>query len=82
MGGREPRTIFTPVRGTRVLATRATNRGPEEIQDIDRRLRGLARRLVGDENHASDLVQDAWLSALTKEGGPIRRLGAWLSVAV
>ncbi|MEM9379742.1 MAG: sigma-70 family RNA polymerase sigma factor [Planctomycetota bacterium] len=55
---------------------------PEEIQDIDRRLRGLARRLVGDENHASDLVQDAWLSALTKEGGPIRRLGAWLSVAV
>ncbi|MEM1451439.1 MAG: sigma-70 family RNA polymerase sigma factor [Planctomycetota bacterium] len=55
---------------------------PEELQAIDRRLRGLARRLVGDESSAGDLVQDAWVSALSNTGTPIRRLGAWLTVAV
>ncbi|MEM6673967.1 MAG: sigma-70 family RNA polymerase sigma factor [Planctomycetota bacterium] len=55
---------------------------PEELEAIDRRLRALARRLVGDEHRASDLVQDAWVSALSRRGTPVRRLSAWLSAVV
>lgn len=35
-----------------------------------------------DEHRADDLVQDAWVAALSKEPSSIRRLGGWLAAAV
>ena len=50
----------------------------------DQGLRRLARRLAADPEQADDLVQDAWVAALSarESGKPPRALGPWFSGVV
>lgn len=60
-----------PAGGSRVVEDIAIHRGPE--------LRSIARRLAGDSDEASDLLQDALERALCFEGAlPSKSLFGWL----
>lgn len=48
----------------------------------DRWMRSLARRLAADPHAADDLVQDAWVAALSSDGGRARVRRSWLGGVV
>jgi RNA polymerase sigma factor (sigma-70 family) len=51
---------------------------PSQLECEARKLRALARGLVGDAATADDLAQQAWLTALRNPPRPGWSLGAWL----
>lgn len=55
---------------------------PAELAELDRRLRALARALVGDPSLADDVVQEAWLTLLRRVESRPRRLRGWLDGVV
>ena len=54
---------------------------PDRLLAHDRRIRGLARRLVGDGHRAEDVAQQTWCTAL-RHGLPAQGLSAWLCTLV
>ena len=50
----------------------------EQYHALSRNLRALARTLVGEDQLAEDLVQEAWLAALDAPPSQVRSLNAWL----
>jgi len=42
-------------------------------------IRGLARRLIRDEQKAEDVAQDVWVAALEKPAGDVASVRAWLA---
>ncbi len=51
---------------------------PQELLSHREWIRGLARRLVGDEHTAEDVVQDTMATALTRRPPVLRSLRGWL----
>jgi RNA polymerase sigma-70 factor (ECF subfamily) len=55
---------------------------PESLLLHGPRLRALARKLVGDESSADDLVQETWVRALEHGPGHMTSLWRWLSTVL
>ncbi|MBL8863743.1 MAG: sigma-70 family RNA polymerase sigma factor [Planctomycetes bacterium] len=49
-----------------------------ELVELSRELRRFARHVARDEAAADDLVQDAWLAALSSRPGTVANLTTWL----
>jgi RNA polymerase sigma-70 factor (ECF subfamily) len=55
---------------------------PEELLDQRLWVESLARRLVRDRNDADDVVQEAWLKALTRRPARFTSVRGWLAAVV
>ena len=53
----------------------------EQFEEKRRHLRGVAYRMLGSLAEADDAVQEAWLR-LSRSGGGVDNLGAWLTTVV
>jgi|GEM_PF-3588696 len=50
----------------------------EQLLELNRNLRALARDLVADAAAADDLVQETWVALLEGQGRGVRNLGRWM----
>lgn len=85
-GSRGKRATLRPPAGFPATMDRVHETfSPERLFAEARWIRRLARGLVDDDPSADDLVQDAWVAALThppREAGDERSLRAWLATVV
>ncbi len=64
------------------MTGRAFAPGPAELLAHEEFMRRLAIRLLGDEHHADDVVQETWLAALQKPPRHGANVRGWLSRVV